>query len=265
MAMKRWPRPFRAGRSPVLAPPADSEVEDGAVPQLRPRRPDGAVHPPSAGRPRLLQPLPLTGLVLVLLALAGYWAVLNQTTSRTPVVAATRSLPAGATLTARDLRVVRLAGDSGVLAGFVPAEQLEGIVGRRLGRAVAAGEPLSRAALARPGREPAAFTLAVSGLHALAGEIRPGDRVTVLVTYGSGEGQAEARAVARGLSVLAVGAPPRGLEQASATIAVTVALSDPSLATALALANSDGKIDLLREGGARSSAPIPPARAGQSG
>lgn len=263
--MKRWQFPFRAGRSALLARAPEAERAQGAVPQLRLRQPDSAAQPPLAGRPRLLQPLPLAGLVLILLALLGYWAVFSQTTSRTPVLAATRSLPAGATLSARDLRVVRLAGDREVLAGLVPAEQLETALGRRLARPLAAAEPLSRAALAAPGRASPAFTLAVSALHALAGEIRAGDRVTVLATYGSGQGQAEARAIARGLTVLAVGAPPRGFEQASATIPVTVALPDPSLASALALANSDGKIDLLREGGAQSSAPIPPARTRQGG
>jgi hypothetical protein len=40
---------------------------------------------------------------------------------------------------------------------------------------------------------------------------------------------------------------------------VTVALSNPSLAAGLALANTEGKIDILREGGSGSTAPIPPA------
>jgi hypothetical protein len=60
---------------------------------------------------------------------------------------------------------------------------------------------------------------------------------------------------------LTVGAPPEGLDRASASIPITVALPDPSLAAGLALANTEGKIDLLREGRRGRSAPIPPASA----
>ncbi len=67
--------------------------------------------------------------------------------------------------------------------------------------------------------------------------------------------------IARGLRVLTVGQAPEGLDAASASIPVTVALSNPSAAAALALANSEGKIDLLREGGKGSTAPIPSASA----
>jgi hypothetical protein len=69
------------------------------------------------------------------------------------------------------------------------------------------------------------------------------------------------RAVARGLRVLTVGLPPEGLDRSSASVPVTVALSDPSVAAALALANSEGKIDLLREGASGRTAPIPAASA----
>ena len=57
--------------------------------------------------------------------------------------------------------------------------------------------------------------------------LRPGDRVTVLATFDSGAG-AQARAIARGLRVLTVGRAPEGLDRASASIPVTVALSNPS-------------------------------------
>jgi Flp pilus assembly protein CpaB len=104
------------------------------------------------------------------------------------------------------------------------------------------------------------LTLVVPALRALGGSLRPGDRVTVLATFESGAG-ARARAVARGLRVLEVGQTPEGFDSDSASIPVTVALSDPSAAAALALANSEGKIDLLREGAKGRTAPIPPASA----
>ena len=102
--------------------------------------------------------------------------------------------------------------------------------------------------------------LLVVRLRLLGGSLRPGDRVTVLATFQNGTG-AQARAIARGLRVLTVGRAPAGLDTTTASIAVTVALTDPSAAAALALANSEGKIDLLREGEKGSTAPIPSASA----
>jgi Flp pilus assembly protein CpaB len=253
--MKRWQLPFRDLTR--LRPPSPHDG-NGARPQVRLRSADAAPQGHRRQRPRLLQPLPLAGLVLVVIALAGYWSVYSGAAGRTAVLVAARDLPAGATLSGRELRVASLAGDQAVLAGLLPAQELGRVRGRRLATPLLAGQPLPRAALAARTRGPAAFTLAVPALHALGGELQPGDRVSVLVTYGSGQGQARAQAIARGLTVLSLGAPPTGLDRATATIAVTVALPDPSLASALALANSDGKIDLLRERG-NSSAPIPAA------
>jgi hypothetical protein len=85
--------------------------------------------------------------------------------------------------------------------------------------------------------------------------------VTVLATFTAPDGTATARVVARGLVVLSVGQPPAGLDLASATIPVTVALGDPAVASELALANSVGRIDLLRDGVAPGAA-IPNASAG---
>ena len=95
-------------------------------------------------------------------------------------------------------------------------------------------------------------------LHALGGNLAVGDRVSVLATFTSATGSATARVIARHLVVLAVGQPPTGIDQSSATVPVTVALPDPGVASELALANSVGKIDLLRDGG-NTTAAIPAA------
>jgi Flp pilus assembly protein CpaB len=209
-----------------------------------------------------LQPLPLAGAALVLVALVGYLAVYSQTTRRTPVLVAARDLPTGTILRAADLRSAGLAGDRAVVGSLVPSGQLGLVVGRRVAVGVPAGLPLPRAALAARAAIPSAFTVVVSVLHALGGELRPGDRVSVLATFQRAAGGARTRVVARGLEVLAVGQPPNGFDQASATIPVTLALPDPSLSSALALAGEAGKIDLLREGTRASAAPIPPAAVG---
>jgi Flp pilus assembly protein CpaB len=213
---------------------------------------------------RLTQPLPLGAVLLILLALIGYWSVYSQTTRRTQVLVAAHALPAGRVLRASDLARAGLAGDKQALATFLPATDQSVLVGRALKAPVAAGAPIPQASLesARGGSD--SFTLAVPSMHALAGQLAPGDRVTVLATYTGTNGQAQTRAVARNLEVLAVGSAS-GFNANAQTIPITVALPDPSLASALALANEAGKLDLLRENSAHGIAPIPPASASGSG
>lgn len=241
---------------------ADADVQPSANgrPHVRLRSPEKAEGARLSIPRRLARPLPLVGVALVLAALAGYWSVYSATTARTPVVAAAHDLQAGAILRVSDLHTAELAGDAQAMAALVPESELEAVLGRELAAPVARGAPLPRASVATRSSGPAALTLVVPALRALGGSLHPGDRVTVLATFESGAG-ARARAVARGLRVLEVGQPPEGFNSDSASIPVTVALSDPSAAAALALANSEGKIDLLREGANGRTAPIPAASA----
>lgn len=216
-----------------------------------------------ASRPALLQPLALLGALLVLVALVGYLSVYERASSRTRVLVATRNLPPGSVLGPADLRVGRIAADKTTMASLVPSRELGDVVGRTLPSGLAAGAPLARAAMAAAGLRPAAFTLVVPALHALGAGLHAGDRVTVLATFETGVGKARTRPLARDLQVLSVGQPPTGLDRASATIAVTVALPDPAVASALALANSAAKIDLLRDSPTGGAAPIPPISEGQ--
>jgi Flp pilus assembly protein CpaB len=258
--MRRWPQLglSRLGSVRVRAPHSTSR--DGARPRLQAREPEVERRSEPRGR-TFLQPLPLAGVGLVLLALVGYLAVYSKATHRTAVLVAERDLPAGTILRASDLGRAGVAGDRAVVRSFVPARELGLAVGRRIRISLLHGVPLPVAALSSRGRVPSAFTVAVPVLHALGGELRPGDRVSVLATYQSPSGGARTRAVARGLEVLAVGETPGGFAQGSATIPITLALPDPSLASALALAGEAGKVDLLRDG-TRAAAPIPPTSVG---
>lgn len=260
--MSRWDRlrPHPRSDTAVAEP-----VRDGQPVALRIR--DRADLPPGPGVKRrrrwLFQPLTLIGVALVLIALLGYSALYAQASRRTAVLVAARSLAPGTTIRPGDIRVARIATDKTTLAGLLPASQLQLALGHKLQTGVAAGSPLARAALGRVSATPALFTLVVPVLHALGGDLRPGDRVSILATYDQGgAGTARTQAIARDLLVEAVGQPPAGISSSTATIAITVALSDPSLASALALANSDAKIDLLREGSRASTAPIPSVRVG---
>jgi pilus assembly protein CpaB len=239
---------------------------DGRPPRLSPsQRADNRTRSSAGLLRRLVQPLPLIGIALLAVAAIGYVAVAAGSRSRSSeVVVAARNLPAGTRLTARDLRLVKLSAAQSSLVQFVPASAEASLLGRHLAAPVLAGLPLGRASVAATGGGPAAFTLTVPGLHALGGNLAIGDRVSVLATFTSQTGGATARVIARDLVVLSVGQPPTGIEQASATVPVTVALPNPSLASQLALANSVGKIDLLREGG-NTTAAIPAATASATG
>lgn len=244
-------------RRPAPAEPQTITVNgNGAVPTLRPRTESAPTAAPRR-RPFLLRPIPLLGIALVLVALLGYLSAYNRASGRSPVLVAARNLPAGTQLTAADFATRKLAGDPSLMAALVGGGQLDTIIGRRLSSTVPAGAPLPRVAVGGSSQAPASFTLSVPALHALGGALAPGDRVTVLATFDNGAGQAQTKALARGLEVLSVGRAASGLDQGSTTIPVTVALPNPSIASALALANSEAKIDLLREGGAESNAPIP--------
>jgi pilus assembly protein CpaB len=255
------PRRKLALRRPRATPPVD-----GRSPRLAATRAAaGRDRSPAGSLRRLAQPLPLIGVALLAVAAVGYLAVAARSRDRgSGVVVAARNLPAGTRLTAGDLRLVKLSSTASLLGQLVPASGEEALLGRRLAAPVVAGLPLGRASVAARAGGPAAFTLTVPALHALGGNLVAGDRVSVLATFTSSSGGATARVIARNLVVLGVGQPPAGIDQASATVPVTVALPNPSLASELALANSVGKIDLLRDG-ANTTAAIPAATAAATG
>jgi Flp pilus assembly protein CpaB len=256
----RWQKASSRRPEEPGARPAPLAAELEPVVRLR----SGANGAAARRRRRWLQPLPLAGGLLILLAFVGYLSVYNQTTKRTTVLVASRTLPAGSVLREGDLRTASIGGDTQLLAALVPSRSEPLVLGRTLKTAIVAGAPLPAGALSSPGRQRSSFTLAVPVLHALAGDLSAGDRVTVLATFTSPGGRTTTRPVARDLEVLAVGRAS-GFDASAQTIPVTVALADPALASALALANEAGKLDLLREGGSGRTAPIPPATVSGTG
>lgn len=250
--MSRWPTLRTPGRQ-------DTGAQNGHAPKLRARdiTPTARRSTPPSWLDRLRQPLPLLGIVLVLIALIGYLAVYSSANHRTGVLVLTKSLPAGSTLQASDLQTERLAAPATVLAALEPSADLRQAIGHQLQTAVAPGEPLTRAAITNQAGEPSAFTLAVPASTTQGEDLTPGDRVIVLGTFGSGTGQVSTRVLARDLEVLSVGQPPADANLTSTTVPVTVTLTDVSVVAQLALANEDGKIDLLREGANASAAAIP--------
>src|SRR2546421_6928808 len=116
----------------------EREAEPAAASRLRPRA------------RRLLQPLRLVGVLLVLVALVGYWSVYRASTSRTPVLVAAHALSAGNVLHASDLGTGELAGDAHTMAALVPERELDPLLGRTLSVAVPAGAPPPPAPPGRP-------------------------------------------------------------------------------------------------------------------
>lgn len=261
--MTRWPTLRTPSQDDA---PHAASVHNGDSPKLRTR--DTAPAKP-ASQPsrleRLRQPLPLLGIVLVLIALIGYIAVYSSANRRTGVLVLTRSLPPGSTLQAGDLEAEGLAAPTTVLAALVPSGDLRQAVGHQLQTSVTVGEPLTRAAITTQAGSPSAFTLDVPASTTDGEELAAGDYVTVLATFGAGSATVTTKVLARGLEVLSVGQAPADASLTTTTVPVTVALTKVSVSSQLALANEDAKIDLLRDGADVSTAAIPNATDTASG
>jgi Flp pilus assembly protein CpaB len=240
---------------------------DGSTPKVRLRAPTPAGSRgarPKSGPRGLLAPLPAAGIVLVLVALVGYLGVYTASSKRTQVLFAVHALPAGTVIGAGDLRANGIAGEPSVLSALLPASETQQVIGQRLSSAIPAGAPVPAGALAGRQASASAFTLAVPEFDVTGEALQPGDRVTVLATFGAGSGSASTRPLARNLEVLSVGEVPANAEPSTTTIPVAVALTEPSNASQLALADEDGKIDLLLEGSRASTGTIPQANQGSA-
>lgn len=239
------------------------DAGEAQVPRVRLRAPHAGPAPASRSSiRRLSKPLPLAGLLLTFVALVGYLAIYAAGTNRTQMLVATHPLPAGTVITEEDVRSAALAGDSSVLAALLPGRDRSQILGRRLSVGVPAGAPLPAAALAERQAQTSQMTLAVPELDVRGTDLSAGDRVAVLATYGAGSGSASTRPVARDLEVLSVGEAGPNADPSTATVPVAVAVANPSVSSALALANEDAKLDLLLEGQDASNAAIPSASQG---
>jgi Flp pilus assembly protein CpaB len=251
-------------RIPRLATRKSPPVSgNGHAPTLRNRQQAPPASPAHSGAKRALSPLPLIGVALIVLALIIDLGVLASSSNRTPVLVATHALPAGTVLSASDLRTGQIAGEPSIIGSLLPAGENQKVLGQRLSSAVPAGAPVPGGALAGSQSSSASLVLSVPEFDVTGSTLQPGDRVTVLATFGAGSGPATTRPVARNLQVLAVGEAGPNSNPSTSTVPVTVAVENSSIASSLALANEDAKIDLLLEGSASgSTAAIPSATQG---
>jgi pilus assembly protein CpaB len=148
---------------------------------------------------------------------------------------AAADLPAGVTVSARDVAVARLPPEA-VPRGVAP--DAGPLVGRVLAGGVRAGEPLTDARLVGPGLTallPADLVAAPVRLAdlAVAALVRTGDRVDVLAALPDGE---EAERVAAGVLVLAAPGPASADPDPAAGLLVLAV--DPATAARLAAAST---------------------------
>jgi Flp pilus assembly protein CpaB len=235
---------------------------NGQAPKLRMRPQTTPVAPNRTARRRVLSPLPLIGVALIVLALIVDLGVLASNGKRTPVLVATHALSAGTVLSASDLRTGQIAGESSVIDSLLPTGESQRVIGQRLSSAVPVGAPVPVGALAGNQNSGSSFVLSVPEFDVTGSNLQPGNRVTVLATFGAGSGPATTRPVARNLQVLAIGEAGPNSNPSTTMIPVTVAVENASIASALALANEDAKLDLLLEGSSGSTAAIPSATQG---
>jgi Flp pilus assembly protein CpaB len=205
-----------------------------------------------ARRTRHLTAGAVVPVVLGLLAAAFAYEALQGRSAMTEVVVARIALPAGAPVSTRDTRVVRIhAADRDVLRDLVvPAALSKGWVAAV---PVPAGEPLTDSELKSPARGPVLgqMSIAVPVQQAVGGALSPGDVVDVIAGSSAG-----AYYVAQGLRVVAVAPTSPGggsLLGANAGYYVVVAVSKQAalrIAAALsAQGPGSGGLELVRSNG----------------
>jgi pilus assembly protein CpaB len=186
--------------------------------------------------------VPLAGGLVALSVAAALSALAPAEAAAVAVVVAARDLPSGALLEPADLALVR------VPAVAVPAGAVEAVahaVGTHVSGAVRAGETLTDVRLLGAGLVPAGDQVAVPvrvAEPAVAGLLRPGDRVDVLSADPDG-GQA-ARTVVADVVVLAV--PELGENAFEGALLVLAA--DRGGASRLAAAAVTGRLSVVVRG-----------------
>jgi Flp pilus assembly protein CpaB len=194
-------------------------------------------------------------------ALAGSVAFWVSATDTRPVLIATHDLPAGATLRSSDLTIAYVRMDDVVYRAALPSENLESLIGRRLGEPIHADQVLARAQIADQfglAADQVAMTIPARPDSAVDGRLRPGDAVQVLVTVADKtRNEAHTRQVLERAQVFEIGrdralgstssasSASDSVEAARGSItSVTLAVSAEQ-ARQLAEARRSGELDIL--------------------
>jgi pilus assembly protein CpaB len=173
---------------------------------------------------------------------------------RANIVLSARSLPVGAVLTERDLKVVSWPGEA-VPSGYV--RSVKDAVGRGIITAVAENEPLIASKMStkeaggglpiiiRDGMR--AVSVKVDEVIGVAGFVLPGTRVDVMLTLDKRDNRPQAitKTLLQNVQTLAAGqSVTRDAEGKPQTVTVITLLVTPDDAELLALAAKEGKLQL---------------------
>ncbi len=211
----------------------------------------GAVDAARLVRPRRGLPggRAVVGGFLVAVAAVGTFGAWTASTAgpRTAYVVAARDLAPGEQLTAADLTLVPMelpAGPAG--AAFTDPAVLEGAT---LLGPLARDELVQAGSVVRPlgGPDTVQTSFAIDAAAALNGNLKRGERIDLLVTYGSGE-SATVRRVATGALVVEV-VQGREVVGSSGSLVLVLAV-DPGEVTDIAHAAAAGSLRVIRTTGA---------------
>jgi Flp pilus assembly protein CpaB len=201
--------------------------------------PAHGLHDPDASPRRIRPPRRLPGgravvgaLLVTAAAVATFAAYLDAAAPPTSrYVVATATIEPGTRLDSLDevgerFGTVALELSSEVAARAIPASSVDALVGRVVVTPLEPGDLLSRTQLVDDGGIDGVQTLsfALPRTAAVGGELRPGERIDVLATFGSGD-SAYTAYIVRGIPLLRVAASDGGPLGESPDLTLTVAVS----------------------------------------
>lgn len=212
---------------------------------------------------RLLLPIILLALAVVVGATTYIFLVVLQRTHPEDILVAKEDIHSGNLLEEGMVGAVEWQGKK-VPQSFIRVSDKKRYIGRVLAVDIIKGTPIVKGSLSRPGAPIGVYAKIPPGLRALtvkvdqvsgvAGFIRPGSRVDVLLAAGRGGKEPEAKIILQHVLVLASGRRTtqikvEGKEESKVVNTITLLLS-PEGAEKLSLASKMGALSLaLRTGG----------------
>lgn len=222
------------------------------------RNPGAAGSRPLRRRSSLPTGRAVVGGFLVALAALGVFVAYSRAAAgpSTSYVVARHDIPVGSRLTADDLTTLPMELPSVVAANAAFTNEGK-VVGAttvgpiRRGELVQAGDVVQK----RSAADELEVSFSIAASRAIGGTLRPGDRIDVLATFGSGA-DTYTVAVVRHARVLSTGRSGGALGGDGQTETITVALATSDEALALSHAVTAGEVTLARSTGANATGPV---------
>ena len=186
-------------------------------------------------------------LIAMAAALAFLASGRGSSTPSTSIVIARQAITPGTTLTAADVEVASLAlTDSVASHGF---ESVDALIGASTLAPIDRGELIQRSAVrsSTAGAEPG-FSFPIDREHAVDGDLRPGDTVDVLATFGSGM-DAETAVLARSVRVSDITETDQSAVSGSGRLIITATFASTDLVLDIAHAAQVAALTVIRTTG----------------